>query len=179
MIAKKHGAFFIVDEVQTGIGATGTFWAHEKWNLGPGEEADFVTFSKKMQAAGVFHKRETRPSEGYRNYNTWMGDPMRALQAREMIKVIEQYDLVNHVKKTGEKLWNEIETLFKGYSELVGGLRGKGDGTFMAWDFLTGSKDRDRFVGLMRKNGVQIGGCGEHSVSTMSLKCLLIEMYQS
>lgn len=72
LIARKHGAFFIVDEVQTGVGATGTFWAHEKWGLKEGEEPDFVTFSKKMQAAGVFHKKETRPNAPYRNYNTWM-----------------------------------------------------------------------------------------------------------
>ena len=71
-ISKKHGAFFIVDEVQTGVGATGTFWAHEHWGLPQGEEPDFVTFSKKMQAAGVYHKRETRPSAPYRSYNTWM-----------------------------------------------------------------------------------------------------------
>jgi 4-aminobutyrate aminotransferase-like enzyme len=72
LIAKKHGVFFIVDEVQTGVGATGTFWAHEKWGLKEGEEPDFVTFSKKMQAAGVFHNLETRPNAPYRNYNTWM-----------------------------------------------------------------------------------------------------------
>lgn len=72
LIARKHGSFFIVDEVQTGVGATGTFWAHEKWGLKEGEEPDFVTFSKKMQAAGVFHKKETRPNAPYRNYNTWM-----------------------------------------------------------------------------------------------------------
>lgn len=31
-----------------------------------------MTFSKKMQAAGVFHNLETRPNAPYRNYNTWM-----------------------------------------------------------------------------------------------------------
>jgi 4-aminobutyrate aminotransferase/(S)-3-amino-2-methylpropionate transaminase len=70
--AREHGAFFIVDEVQTGVGATGTFWAHEKWGLKEGEEPDFVTFSKKMQAAGIYHKKATRPNAPYRNYNTWM-----------------------------------------------------------------------------------------------------------
>lgn len=71
-IAKKHGAYFIVDEVQTGVGATGKFWAHEHWGLEAGEEPDFVTFSKKMQASGVYHKKETRPASAYRIYGTWM-----------------------------------------------------------------------------------------------------------
>lgn len=33
----------------------------------------------------------------------------------------------------------------------------------MAWDFAQ-PQQRDRFLGLMRKNGVQMGGCGERSV---------------
>lgn len=55
----------IVDEVQTGVGATGKFWAHEYWNLP--SPPDFVTFSKKMQAAGFYHNLELRPSHPYRN----------------------------------------------------------------------------------------------------------------
>ncbi len=44
-LCEKHGVFFIVDEVQTGAGATGKFWAHEHWGLT--SPPDFVTFSKK------------------------------------------------------------------------------------------------------------------------------------
>lgn len=72
LIAKTHGAYFIVDEVQTGVGATGKFWAHEHWGLKEGEEPDFVTFSKKMQASGIYHKKELRPNQAYRIYGTWM-----------------------------------------------------------------------------------------------------------
>lgn len=54
----------IVDEVQTGVGATGSFWAHEKWNLDT--PPDFVTFSKKMQAAGFYHAPDLRASLPYR-----------------------------------------------------------------------------------------------------------------
>ena len=54
---------FIVDEVQTGCGATGTFWAHEQWELPPGDEPDIVTFSKKMLAGGYFMKPEYSPKE--------------------------------------------------------------------------------------------------------------------
>lgn len=44
-VTKRHGVFMIVDEVQTGVGATGSFWAHDKWQLET--PPDFVTFSKK------------------------------------------------------------------------------------------------------------------------------------
>ena len=79
LIAKKHGAFFIVDEVQTGVGATGKFWAHEHWGLQAGEEPDFVTFSKMMQASGIYHKKDLRPLQSYRIYGTWMVCPLPSL----------------------------------------------------------------------------------------------------
>lgn len=66
-VTKQRGVYMIVDEVQTGVGATGTFWAHEKWDLPTPPDA--VSFSKKMQAAGYYHTEELRPSAGYRNFN--------------------------------------------------------------------------------------------------------------
>jgi 4-aminobutyrate aminotransferase/(S)-3-amino-2-methylpropionate transaminase len=69
-ITKELGVLMIVDEVQTGVGATGRFWAHEWWNLR--SPPDMVTFSKKMQAAGFYHNLPLRPSQSYRNFNTWM-----------------------------------------------------------------------------------------------------------
>ena len=71
-ITKRLGALMIVDEVQTGVGGTGTFWAHEKWGLAKGEEPDIVTFSKKFQAAGwYFHDEKLIPNKAYRQFNTW------------------------------------------------------------------------------------------------------------
>ncbi|ODN78525.1 4-aminobutyrate aminotransferase [Cryptococcus amylolentus CBS 6039] len=165
LIAKKHGAFFIVDEVQTGVGATGTFWAHEKWGLKEGEEPDFVTFSKKMQAAGVYHKNETRPNAPYRNYNTWMGDPIRALQARKMIQLIEENSLVSHTATIGSILAACLSQVFSSSAATgkVANFRGQGEGTYLAWD-MASPEMRDAFVGKMRKAGVQIGGCGEQTV---------------
>jgi len=32
-ITRKHNVLLIVDEVQTGVGATGKFWAHDHWEL--------------------------------------------------------------------------------------------------------------------------------------------------
>jgi 4-aminobutyrate aminotransferase / (S)-3-amino-2-methylpropionate transaminase len=71
-ITKRNGALMIVDEVQTGVGSTGTFWAHEKWGLSKGNEPDIVTFSKKFQAAGwYFHNEKLIPNKPYRQFNTW------------------------------------------------------------------------------------------------------------
>jgi len=75
-ITKRNGVLMIVDEVQTGVGSTGTFWAHEKWGLAKGNEPDIVTFSKKFQAAGwYFHDDKLIPNKPYRQFNTWYDIP--------------------------------------------------------------------------------------------------------
>ena len=68
-LTKRHGVVMIVDEVQTGFGATGTFWGHEHWNLS--SPPDIVTFSKKAQTAGYFFgDRMLVPDKAYRQFNT-------------------------------------------------------------------------------------------------------------
>lgn len=64
-ITKRNKVLFIVDEVQTGVGATGKFWAHDHWNLST--PPDMVTFSKKAQTAGYyFGNPALRPNKPYR-----------------------------------------------------------------------------------------------------------------
>ncbi|EIW67195.1 hypothetical protein TREMEDRAFT_72189 [Tremella mesenterica DSM 1558] len=162
-LARKHSVYFIVDEVQTGVGATGTFWAHEKWELGKGQEPDFVTFSKKMQASGVYHKLETRASKPYRNYNTWMGDPMRTLQAGQILQIISSHNLVSHTSTIGALLHSTLSEIFVHFPQLILNFRGKGEGTFLSWD-MPDTSIRDKFLLLVRQRGVHMGGCGEKTV---------------
>lgn len=60
LLSLQHGCAFLVDEVQTGGGCTGKFWAHEHWGLD--DPADVMTFSKKMMTGGFFHREELRPN---------------------------------------------------------------------------------------------------------------------
>ncbi|CAH7666670.1 aminotransferase class-III-domain-containing protein, partial [Phakopsora pachyrhizi] len=161
-VTKKHNVYMIVDEVQTGVAATGYFWAHEAWNLET--PPDFVTFSKKMQAAGFYHAPETRPTQPYRNYNTWMGTPSEVMKARTMIQVIEREGLVNHVRDVGGYLYDGLESVSKtvGRGQIFN-LRGKNCGTFIAFDS-PNPDQRDEFVHKMKLSGINVGGCGEKSV---------------
>ena len=51
-LAEQAGAAFMLDEVQTGVGITGTLWAHEQLELP--RPPDLVAFGKKMQMGGFF-----------------------------------------------------------------------------------------------------------------------------
>jgi 4-aminobutyrate aminotransferase/(S)-3-amino-2-methylpropionate transaminase len=158
-VTKKHNVLLIVDEVQTGVGATGKFWAHDHWDLP--SPPDMVTFSKKAQTAGYyFGNPELRPNKPYRQFNTWMGDPARAILFRAIIEEIKSKDLVNHTAKTGDYLYAGIERLAKQYPDQFQNLRGKGQGTFLAFD----SPQRDAFLKKAKTVGVNIGGSGETAV---------------
>lgn len=158
-LTKKHNILFIVDEVQTGVGATGKFWAHEHWGLE--SPPDIVTFSKKAQTAGYYYgNNDLRPNKPYRQFNTWMGDPARAILFRAIIQEINRLDLVTNTAITGKYLYDGLQRLSEQYPNEIQNLRGKGQGTFIAWD----SPRRDEVLKKAKTVGVNIGGSGEQAV---------------
>ncbi|KAF1961281.1 4-aminobutyrate aminotransferase [Byssothecium circinans] len=158
-LCKKHNILFIVDEVQTGVGATGKFWAHEHWGLQT--PPDMVTFSKKAQTAGYYYgNNELRPNKPYRQFNTWMGDPARAILFRAIIQEINRLDLVRNTATTGTYLYDGLQSLAEQYPNEIQNLRGKGQGTFIAWD----SPRRDAVLKSAKGVGINVGGSGERAV---------------
>lgn len=158
-LTKKHDILLIVDEVQTGVGATGKFWAHEHWDLS--SPPDIVTFSKKAQAAGFYYSNPAlQPKAAYRQFNTWMGDPARALLFGAIYRQIQELDLVNHTAQVGKYLFNGLTRLQQAYPEQITNLRGKDQGTFIAFD----SPKRDELLKQAKTMGINLGGSGVASV---------------
>ncbi|CAI7676795.1 unnamed protein product [Penicillium pancosmium] len=158
-ITKRTNVLFIVDEVQTGVGATGKFWAHDHWNLS--SPPDMVTFSKKAQTAGYyFGNPALRPNKPYRQFNTWMGDPSRALIFRGIIEEVERLGLVENTRVTGDYLYAGLDRLAQKYPAHFQNLRGKGQGTFIAWD----TPKRDEFLAKAKTVGINIGGSGAQAI---------------
>lgn len=161
-ITLKHGALLIVDEVQTGVGATGKLWAHEHFELSPAP--DMVTFSKKYQSAGYyFHEPKIIPNLPYRQFNTWCGDPARMILAGAIGKEVVKHDLSAKAQKVGGYLYNKLEALQAKYPKYLKDLRGKDRATFIAWS-LDDAAARNKFLHDMKSVGVNIGGCAEDSV---------------
>ncbi|XP_022095786.1 4-aminobutyrate aminotransferase, mitochondrial-like [Acanthaster planci] len=158
-ISKEIGASFVLDEVQTGCLATGTFWAHEAWNLP--EPPDFVCFSKKMLTAGYYFKEEFRPVGANRVFNTWMGDPPKVLLLEAVINQIRKDNLQDVVKMSGQYLLRGLEELQARYPHILS--RARGVGTFCAVD-CTDTDTTLKIVAAMRNGGVQIGNSGARSL---------------
>uniref|UniRef100_A0A8C9VQI7 4-aminobutyrate aminotransferase n=1 Tax=Scleropages formosus TaxID=113540 RepID=A0A8C9VQI7_SCLFO len=155
-IARKHGCAFHVDEVQTGCGPTGKFWAHEHWGLD--DPADIVSFSKKMLTGGYFHKDEFMP---YRIFNTWMGDPSKNIFLTEVLNVIKTERLLEEVSRSGKALLQGLYELQAQYPHLLSAARGVG--TFCAIN-ARDDATRDRLILKVRNKGIILGGCGEKSI---------------
>ena len=78
-LVHSHDALFIVDEVQTGVGTTGTPWAYQQLGIQP----DVVAFSKKAQVGGIMAggRVDEVPDNVFkvsgRINSTWGGGPGR------------------------------------------------------------------------------------------------------
>jgi 4-aminobutyrate aminotransferase/(S)-3-amino-2-methylpropionate transaminase len=122
-----------------------------------------------MQGAGFYHNMDLRPSQTYRNFNTWMviltfygkGDPVRAYQAEVIINQIQSLNLLKVVQETGDFLKKELLTLSVKYPHFISNVRGMG--TYLAFD-AESMKMRDSLVSAIRNSGVNLGGSGERAI---------------
>ncbi|VDM39181.1 unnamed protein product [Toxocara canis] len=158
-ITKKSGVVFIVDEVQTGGGGTGSYWAHESWNLS--SPPDIVCFSKKFMVGGYFYGEHLRVKEPYRIYNTWMGEPTKLILLEKAVEVIARDNLLEQVRKVGKGLQSGLRQIESANSSKMHSVRGMG--SYCAFN-LCDAELRDKFIDIAISNGLHIGGCGDTAV---------------
>ncbi|MEU7847995.1 acetylornithine transaminase [Micromonospora parva] len=123
-ITARHGALLVLDEVQTGIGRTGHWFAHQA----EGVEPDVVTLAKGLGgglpigatlAFGPAADLLTPGSHG----TTFGGNPVSCAAALAVVATIANEGLLDNVKRVGERLRRGIEAL--GHP-LIAGVRGAG-----------------------------------------------------
>nr|XP_006819195.1 PREDICTED: 4-aminobutyrate aminotransferase, mitochondrial-like [Saccoglossus kowalevskii] len=158
-ICDQFKVAFIVDEVQTGCAASGKFWAHELWELP--SPPDIVCFSKKMLTGGYYFKDEFIVQGAHRIFNTWMGDPSKIILLEKVVEVIQNNDLVQNVKETGDYLLHKLEGLQDKCPSMFSNARGAG--TFCAIDVRDGATLLE-IVEKMRNKGVNVGCCGVRTI---------------
>jgi len=125
-LTEKYGMLFIVDEIQSGIGRTGKFYAIENWNIEP----DIICLGKSLAAglplsAVIAKKRIMNSLPGGCIGGTYVGNPVACRAALEVIKIIEEENLLGRAVKIGEKLKERFLEMKDKYS-LVGDVHGIG-----------------------------------------------------
>ena len=119
-LCKKHGAAFIVDEIQSGYGRAGKFFAHQYADVKP----DIITVAKGMgngfPVSGVLVGPDISPWMGMLG-TTFGGSHLACSAGLAVLEVLEQEDLVNKAFESGEYLIEELNQI-DGIKE----VRGKG-----------------------------------------------------
>ncbi|PSL02292.1 aspartate aminotransferase family protein [Cecembia rubra] len=120
-LAKEHGAKLILDEVQSGYGRTGRFFAHQ-WV--EGLQPDLITTAKGMgngfPIGGVLIHPDIQASHGLLG-TTFGGNHLACAAGMAVLEVIEKEQLLEHAYEMGEYLIAELKTI-RGIKE----VRGKG-----------------------------------------------------
>lgn len=160
--ADDNNAFFIVDEVQTGVGLTGRFWAHEHYGVQP----DALAFGKKMQTCGLLAggKVDREPDNVFRTKSrinsTWGGGFADMVRVQRFLEIIEEDRLVENARVVGDHLLSGLRALEKELSPLVTNARGRG--LMIAFD--TDPSKRKALLAACVKGGMICLPCGERSV---------------
>ena len=162
-IADREEALLIFDEVQTGFGLTGKFWAYENFNVTP----DIVAFGKKAQVCGIMvtdridEISDNVFEKSSRINSTWGGNLVDMVRCETILNTIDDENLVTHAAEMGQQLIAELQTLAGDFPEHVSNVRGLG--LMCAFD-LPSDVAVGKFVQEALDRRVLILPCGERSV---------------
>ncbi len=161
-ITAENEIIFISDEVQSGVGYTGKFWAVEHNGILP----DIIVFGKKLQVCGMLASRVIDDVDNVfkvpsRINSTWGGNLTDMVRATKYLQIMEEDNLIENAATVGEYLQSKLHGLRDKYAGKVTNSRGKG--LMCAFD-LPSPEVRSKFLSKVKENGVLIVGCGVRSV---------------
>ncbi|WP_336085123.1 L-lysine 6-transaminase [Nocardia sp. SSK8] len=163
-LCHANDALFVLDEVQTGVGMTGTTWAYQQL----GVEPDVVAFGKKTQVCGIMAGGRVdeitdnvfRVSS--RLNSTWGGNLTDMVRTRRILEVLEQYRVIQRVGPLGAFLLDQLGQLAAAHPDKVSEVRGRG---LMCAITLATHDLRERVVTAMReRQHVLLLGSGERGI---------------
>ena len=136
-LCDKYGCVLILDEIQSGYGRTGKFFAHQHY----GVRADIITMAKGMgngfPVGGVLIAPSIKPSYGMLG-TTFGGNHLACTAALAVLDIIENEHLIENAAKVGEYFRKELEG-----DKAIKEYRGKG--------LMIGLELKDEYVGLRNK----------------------------
>ncbi len=130
-VCRRYGVVLIADEVMTGFGRTGRWFALDHWGVRPdilvaakGASSGYWPFGF-VAASDEVYATVTRPGSGFVHGFTYSHAPVGAAVAREVLRIIESESLVEASATKGERLRDLVTAAF-GDHPAVGEIRGRG-----------------------------------------------------
>jgi L-lysine 6-transaminase len=162
-IVHDNDALFIFDEVQTGVGTTGTPWAYQQLGVQP----DVVAFAKKAQLGGIMAggRVDEVPDNVFavsgRINSTWGGGLTDMIRSRRILEIIESEGLMEEAGPKGARLMTGLAGVQE-QTSMISNVRGRG--LFVAFDLPT-PELRNSVVSRLRKaERVIVLPCGDRSI---------------
>jgi 4-aminobutyrate aminotransferase len=154
-LTEEHDIPVIADEIQAGLGRTGSFWGSDNYPIEP----DVIAAAKGLRVGATVANRDRFPTEKARLSSTWgAGDVIATLQGCVTLDVIEEENLLRNAVEMGRYTWDALQDL---HSEYVENVRGKG--LLLAFDL--DSKDRrEAVITACLERGLLLLGCGHRTI---------------
>ena len=159
-LCRKHGILYVDDEIQSGVGRTGTMWAIAQY---PDVAPDLLLFGKSigggLPLAGVTGRAEVMdavPSGGLGG--TFGGNPLSCAAAAAVLDVVDDEEFLARARALGERLRSGLDDLATRHPE-IGEVRGLGP--MLAFEF--GEREPTRakaVVAAALDHGLVILSCG-------------------
>lgn len=156
-VTRENGVCLICDEVQSGIGRTGKWWAFEHYGIKP----DIYTAAKALQIGATVANRRTFPPEPSSISSTWGGGHLIDLaMGLATIRTIKKERLLGNCSRMGKYLLKQLTELSEKHAEM---LNPRGLGLMCAFD-MPDKKARDHLGKHLLKNGLVALEAGRQSV---------------
>ncbi len=161
-LCTEYDILLVYDEIQTGMGLTGTMWAFQ----GLDAEPDIFAFGKKTQVCGIVVNSKVDEIErnvfveSSRLNSTWGGNLIDMVRCQRYLEIIEEENLVENAAKMGEYLLNRLKDIQSRHS-MVSNARGRG--LMCAFDMPDGDT-RDKVIRKCFEKGMIILKCGSQTV---------------
>jgi len=129
-LCREHNAFFILDEIQTGLGRLGRWWGADAEDVQP----DVLLVGKSLSggvipvAAVVASESAYQPfdRDPFLHTSTFAASPVAMAAAAAAVTAISDDGLIDRARGIGEHLLTELRALSTSYPELVTEVRGMG-----------------------------------------------------
>ncbi len=161
-LAHENDALLVFDEVQSGVGITGEFWAHQVLGVKP----DILAFGKKSQVCGILAGRKLDEVDDHvfavpsRINSTWGGNIVDMVRFDRILEIMEEDQLVAHAGEVGAYLQDRLYELAEQFPAVTN-VRGEG---LMTAFTLPSPEYRNRVKEQTYEEGAIILGCGERSI---------------
>ncbi len=160
-----HGIVLVADEVQSGAGRTGTFFAMEQSGVAP----DLTTFAKSIAGgfplAGVCGKAELMDAIAPGGLGgTYAGSPVACAAALAVLEVFEEENLLARSRALGEMIGSRLRAIAQDDKRIA---EVRGLGAMMACELFDSNCRPDpllaaQLVALARENGLILLSCGQY-----------------